>query len=114
MNPPDLSQNEFESALALALEGNGLPQGLCKPAARVALLMALDGKDPTVRAMTWSDQDVIPLIAMLNQRPPPRRRVTCIHPSNWQTIKAIAENTYVPESDASKLAGAGAGTSDND
>jgi len=114
MNKLDLSQNEFESALALALEGSGLAQGVCKPAARVALLMALDGKDPTVKAMTWSEQDVIPLIAMLNQRPTPRKRITCIHPSNWQTIKAIAENTYVPESEASKHAGAGAGTSDND
>ena len=114
MTALDLSQNEFESALALALEGNGLPQGLCKPAARVALLMALEDRDPTVVAMTWTAQDVIPLISMLNQSPTPRKRVTCIHPEHWKTIKTFAHITYVPESEESKLSGAGAGTSDND
>ena len=114
MSHPDLSQNEFESTLALALEANGLAQGLCKPAARVALLMAIDSRDPIPQALHWTDQDVVPLLSMLGKSLVPRQRVTTVSEASWKRVKSLASNTYVPESEASKLAGAGAGTHDSD
>ena len=45
------------------------------------------------------------------RRESPARAVSA---SAWKTLETLAGQTYVPESDASRLAGAGAGITDND
>ena len=37
-----------------------------------------------------------------------------VDPDEWHQLEIYAELTYVPETDASRLAGAGAGLTDND
>jgi hypothetical protein len=37
-----------------------------------------------------------------------------IDPADWAILEELAQNTYAPATDASRIAGAGAGTSDND
>lgn len=110
----DLSQNEFAGYMALALEGNGLPQGLCKPAAQAALAIATSGSDPTDRALAWCAGDAATILAQLADMKPSPGRVTSVSAQNWVRIKQLAAKTYVPESEASKLGGAGAGLTDND
>ena len=43
-----------------------------------------------------------------------RQRAQGITEQSWKAALDLAQNTYVPESDASRLGGAGAGTNDND
>ena len=103
----DLSHNETCAYLALALEGRGLPQGITRPLARYAVDAGL-----VAEALEWSADDLPRLIQALPTPAKPKRQT--LDPELWARIKALAAHTYVPESETSKLSGAGAGTHDND
>ena len=48
------------------------------------------------------------------ERPVPVPSRCDVDPMDWQVLGKYAALTYVPETDASRLAGAGAGLTDND
>ena len=54
------------------------------------------------------------LAEQLQGRPFPRDRACAISAESWQQALDLSHLTYVPESEESRLAGAGAGTNDND
>lgn len=54
------------------------------------------------------------LAAELGGAPFPRDRASAISEQSWQAALDLAQLTYVPESEESRLGGAGAGTNDND
>lgn len=103
----DLSHNETCAYLALALEGGGLPQGVTRILARYAVDAGL-----VEAALEWRPEALPTLIK--NLPPPSRPRRQTLDPELWARIKALAAHTYVPESETSKLSGAGAGINDND
>lgn len=103
----DLSHNETCAYLALALEGRGLPQGITRPLARYAVDQGL-----IAEALDWTAEDLPSLVQALPAPARPQRQSLDLE--LWARIKALAAHTYVPESQASKLSGAGAGINDND
>lgn len=54
------------------------------------------------------------LIAQLTGQPFPRLRACAISEASWALALELSHLTYVPESESSRLGGAGAGTNDND
>ena len=54
------------------------------------------------------------LADQLRGQPFPRDRACAISAESWQQALDLSHLTYVPESEESRLAGAGAGTNDND
>ena len=56
------------------------------------------------------------LIKHISDRPPTKTVATRVEmsPTLWAHLNKLAAKTYVPASDASRLAGAGAGLTDND
>ena len=54
------------------------------------------------------------LAAQLQGHPFPRDRACAISAESWQQALDLSHLTYVPETEASRLGGAGAGTNDND
>ena len=54
------------------------------------------------------------LLVMVEERPMLQSARYEVDPDEWHQLEIYAELTYVPETDASRLVGAGAGLTDND
>ena len=54
------------------------------------------------------------LLVMVDERPMLKPARCEVAPDEWQQLETYAALTYVPETDASRLVGAGAGLTDND
>jgi len=92
-------------AVVLAQDNDALHRLLTEADARLASGKALDHDGADLQTA---------LLAHLTGAPFDRRRAGGIAAQSWQAALDLAQNTYVPESDASRLGGAGAGTNDND
>ena len=92
-------------ALVLAQDNDALHRLLTEADARLASGKALDHEGADLQAA---------LLAHLTRAPFDQQRAGGIAAQSWQAALDLAQNTYVPESDASRLGGAGAGTNDND
>ena len=92
-------------AVVLAQDNDALHRLLTEADARLASGKALDHEGADLQTA---------LLAHLTGAPFDRQRAGGIAAQSWQAALALAQNTYVPESDASRLGGAGAGTNDND
>lgn len=92
-------------AVVLAQDNDALHRLLTEADARLASGKALDHEGADLQTA---------LLAHLTGAPFDRQRAGGIAAQSWQAALDLAQNTYVPESDASRLGGAGAGTNDND
>ena len=130
------SLNEIVSTLRKAGRGAGLDDGAAEDIARAAGLAvaanedgfawALDAlRDVGAAGALVAAADLIeagetveapgsPLLPWLLSDEDPGFGAFEIAADAWAAALALAHETYVPASDASRLAGAGAGTSDND
>lgn len=90
--------------LRLQLDGHEVVVGR-DPAPAFAALAALETADTIL---------VSALSRELDQAPPPKSGSIAIPDELWRRLTALAALTYVPASEHSRLAGAGAGQSDND
>ena len=91
-------------AAVLALDNDALVQLLH----RVETTLGTAGDMGLEGAVEWA------LAEQLQGRPFPRDRACAISAESWQQALDLSHLTYVPESEESRLAGAGAGTNDND
>ena len=91
-------------AAVLALDNNALVQLLH----RVETTLGTAGDSGLEGALECA------LAEQLQGRPFPRDRACAISAKSWQQALDLSYLTYVPESEESRLAGAGAGTNDND
>lgn len=92
-------------AVVLAQDNDALHRLLTEADARLASGKALDHEGADLQTA---------LLAHLTGAPFDRQRAGGIAAQSWQAALDLAQNTYVPESDTSRLGGAGAGTNDND
>ena len=92
-------------AVVLAQDNAALYRLLTEADARLATGEAFNPEGGTLQAT---------LLAHLSGTPFDRQRAQGIAAQSWQAALDLAQNTYVPESDTSRLGGAGAGTNDND
>ena len=135
----NFSLNEVHMTLRKALCGRGLAFGAADDWGAVGARLSADGADGVAmvlaqdndalyRLLTEADARLATgedfehedrglntaLLAHLNGTPYDRQRAQGITEQSWKAALDLAQNTYVPESDASRLGGAGAGTNDND
>ncbi len=135
----NFSLNEVHMTLRKALCGRGLTFGAADDWGAVGARLSADGADgvamvlaqdndalyrllteadtrlATGEGFEHEDRDLrAALLAHLNGTTYDRRRAQGIAEQSWNAALDLAQNTYVPESDASRLGGAGAGTNDND
>ena len=133
------SLNEVHMTLRKALCGRGLAFGAADDWGAVAARMSAAGIDGVAlvlaqdnealyRLLTEADARIsrgldpqegasvlqVALHAHLIGASYDRQRAQAIATESWQAALTWAQNTYVPESDTSRLGGAGAGTNDND
>ncbi len=105
------------SALDLVSAGNGpvILDGVSKDLANALIA----GRERIEGKALWFDW-IGPTKVILHGRkseaytPPSQPERVAVDPIHWTALLAFAANTYVPESEESRLAGAGAGLTDND
>ena len=130
------SFNEVHMTLRKALVGRRLAFGVADIWAAAGARMSATGRDG-VQSVLDRDNDRLVRdlasveVALMAKLPPqqgleaavaeelsgapfPRDRASAISDQSWQAALDLAQLTYVPESEASRLGGAGAGTNDND
>ena len=135
----NFSLNEVHMTLRKALCGRGLAFGAADDWGAVGARLSADGLDGVAmvlaqdngalyRLLTEADARLATgegfehedhglhtaLLAQLSGTSYDRQRAQGITQQSWKAALDLAQNTYVPESDASRLGGAGAGTNDND
>ena len=133
------SLNEVHMTLRKALCGRGLAFGVADDfgavgarlssgttADGIATILALDNDalldllyrvETTLGASEGSQLESeleLKLADQLQGQPFPRERACAISAESWKHALDLSHLTYVPESEESRLAGAGAGTNDND
>jgi len=134
------SLNEVHMTLRKALCGRGLAFGVADDFGAVGARLSSGSEQDGVAAILAHDNQS--LIALLHRvettmaslsgdapfdgpverglaehlsgRPFPRARACAISEASWQQALDLSHLTYVPETEASRLGGAGAGTNDND
>ena len=131
------SLNEIASTLRKAGRGAGLDDGTADDIAHAAVRAVADGHDGFRWALEALDEPeralalvtaadlraageavdaplspLFPYLAEFDDAP--RHGAFAVEPELWTKALALAHRTYVPASEVSRLAGAGAGTSDND
>ena len=123
----DLSVNEATALFTKAGKGAGLSWGEAQELARAALTKSeaqaeyLDcletGDIQALKALvSAADQGIesdAPLYQALTSQAPAPSRIS-LTSNELACLNQLAAKTYVPASEESRLAGAGAGTSDND
>lgn len=133
------SLNEVHMTLRKALCGRGLAFGVADEFGAVGARLSSGSSEDGVAAVLALTNDAlidllhqvetslshteafkparqieIKLVEQLQGQPFPRERACAISPESWQQALDLSHLTYVPESEESRLAGAGAGTNDND
>ena len=131
------SLNEITALAHKAGRGAGLDDGTALDCARAAARAVADGKPglewwsaaladlarlrETVAAADLAnagetvDAPSAPLFPyLLDSAPVAGHGAFAVDETAWATLTALAHRTYVPATEASRLAGAGAGTTDND
>ncbi|MGB1156851.1 MAG: hypothetical protein ACPG42_08545 [Alphaproteobacteria bacterium] len=133
------SLNEVHMTLRKALCGRGLAYGVADEfgavGARLSSGETCDGVQAVLAlnndaliarlhhieaALAGADQHALAdpldarLVEQLTGAPFPRARACAISEASWEQALALSHLTYVPESESSRLGGAGAGTNDND
>jgi len=133
------SLNEVHMTLRKALCGRGLAFGVADEFGAVGARLSSGSSEDGVAAVLALTNDAlidllhqvetslsdagafeparqieIKLVEQLQGQPFPRDRACAISAESWQQALDLSRLTYVPESEESRLAGAGAGTNDND
>lgn len=70
--------------------------------------------DMTRSSPTTIDVSAAPVQAILATDQPSAQTRNAVDPDRWNALLALEKRTYVPATDQSRIAGAGAGLSDND
>ena len=132
----NLSANEIASTLRKAGRGAGLDDGTAHDVAAAALRATAAGEDGVAEALRLFDEpdaarslvaaaDLLAagetaevpssmLVPFLTDDAEAPHGAYAVDTGSWERILLFAHRTYVPASEASRLAGAGAGTTDND
>ena len=136
----NFSLNEVHMTLRKALCGRGLAFGVADDFGAVGARLSSGQANDGVGTVLRHDNDA--LIALLHRvetalslnptsasfvepleqtlaehlrsTPFPRERACAISEQSWHQALELSQLTYVPETEASRLGGAGAGTNDND
>ncbi len=136
----NFSLNEVHMTLRKALCGRGLAFGVADDFGAVGARLSSGRANDGVGTVLRHDNDA--LIALLHRvetalslnptsasfvepleqtlaehlggTPFPRERACAISEQSWHQALELSQLTYVPETEASRLGGAGAGTNDND
>ena len=136
----NFSLNEVHMTLRKALCGRGLAFGVADDFGAVGARLSSGRTNDGVGTVLRHDNDA--LIALLHRvetalslnptsasfvepleqtlaehlrgTPFPRERACAISEQSWHQALELSQLTYVPETEASRLGGAGAGTNDND
>ena len=136
----NFSLNEVHMTLRKALCGRGLAFGVADDFGAVGARLSSGRANVGVGTVLRHDNDA--LIALLHRvetalslnptsasfvepleqtlaehlggTPFPRERACAISEQSWHQALELSQLTYVPETEASRLGGAGAGTNDND
>lgn len=133
------SLNEVHMTLRKALCGRGLAFGVADDFGAVGARLSSGHERDGVAAVLAFDNDALiallhsveagreaavtssmtgrleqALAEQLSGQPFPRDRACAISAESWQQAVTLSHLTYVPETEASRLGGAGAGTNDND
>ena len=128
-----LSANEIASTLRKAGRGGGLDDGTAQDIANAAAHIGGEGVDEALRLfddpaaaqalVTATDLlaagetvevPASPLVPFLIEDADAPHGTHGVEEDVWKRVLILAHRTYVPASDASRLAGAGAGVTDND